>query len=272
MPALQPFIKLTFRGMLLLFLSEGGEFCDVRFLANPPDGHKLQIDVTESNDTGAPQIITQLVQPDLKDRLELTVDNPSRPGVHLFRPGEFDREKDIGDPNDFRWMVDYSELYRGVVDKIEFNPALLTPVLRINNGTFFTETKSVNQLHMKSGPGGQTRAIGKVATAMGAYIYMDIPGSTFTFTNGDETVLMRGLLPGVTYGINVSQSRQGPLDAMIVDANSYNSAVGLNVPADKKISFVLPPGGHGHEEHATTVPISGHAECFTGGQTGPTGP
>lgn len=258
---ISPTIQLTFRGILVLFLNEAEGVCDVGFLNEPPDNHVLTIDFTQRTATGTPQVINQINAGNIQSKLRLEVENVSRPGVHTFTQLGFDRSQTLGDRQDFRWAVDYGELFVGEPD---VNRAGLRSILSINNGKFFTEARSADDL-LYQPVGGASHVFGRVATAIGAQISLDRENSRAVFMNGDEQVFEYLPEPGVIYAINVSQSppprvREVPTFA---DANAYQT-VFAPPNGQPQVEFLLPPApATPHPLASLGLPVSEHAVCFT---------
>lgn len=264
MPDLEPTIKITLRGVLVLFIRDGEEICKVGFLNDPPEGHVLTIDFTQQTANGTGLFVRQLTAADVKPDLRLEITNPSQPGVHLYTKRGFDRRNLAGDLKDFRWVLDFNDLYGGPVD---IKSAGFLSMLTINNGKFFTEQVSIDDLHLE-GESGEDVVIGRVAVGIGANIYLDHPDSTAVFMNGDEKVMEFFPEPGVAYGINISQS---PPPSVIekpegADANSYSTVI-LPAPilGRPPITFIAPANPI---LPSSALPISPNAVCFTGSVRG----
>lgn len=258
-----PTIQLTFRGILVVSLDREHGVCQVGFLNEPPSDHILTIDITRRTATGTSQIIRQLTKDHIPPggRLRLDVQNVSHPGISTFEQLNFNRGLGLGDALDFRWAVDYRELFEA---EPEVNPAGFRAILSINNGTFFNEKRSADELIFKPlGSGAASRVHGRVSTAIGAQISLDREDSRAVFMNGDEKVFECLPVPGVIYAINVSQSP--PVDVPEVptspDANAYQTV--FNPPQEHtQVEFLLPPPSP-HATAALVLPVSEHAVCFT---------
>lgn len=255
----QPTIMITLRGVLVLFIKDGAATCEVGFLRDPPEGHVLTIDLSRMTANGTAQFVRQLGKNDIQPNLRLEVTNPAQPGVQLYTQRGFDRKNNIGDENDFRWVVDFeSDLYGS---PIKVNPDGFSSRLTINNGKFYTEKKSLDDLIVKD-ESGQDVVFGRVAVGIGAYIYLDRYDSSAVLMNGDEKVMEFSPEPDVIYGINISQSPppdviENPKSA---DADSYNTVIAPDPSLGKpQITFPLPPNPI---PSSASLPISQHALCF----------
>jgi hypothetical protein len=255
-----PTIQLTFRGILVMSFNEGEGVCEVGFLNEPPPNHILTIDFTRRTATGTAHIIHQINESNVRSRLRLDVENVSRPGVHRFTQLRFDRSRRLGDRQDFRWAVNYEELLGG---EPEVNSGGFRSILDINNGTFFTEMQSEDELRFQPVGSDSPRVFGRVATAIGAQISLDRADSRAVFMNGDEQVFEYLPAPGVSYAINVSQSP--PPRSFEVptfpDANAYQ-AVFTPPQGRRQVEFLLPPPAL-NTPTVLDLPVSQHAVCFT---------
>jgi hypothetical protein len=255
---ISPTIQLTLRGILVLLFNEDAGTCEVGFLKEPPADHVLTIDFTQRTATGTPQVLGQINENNIQERLQLVVENVSRPGVHAFTQLGFNRSLGSGDRQDFRWSVNYEELFEG---EPEVNLDGFRSILTINNGKFFTEARSIDDLHLRQ-IGGPDRNLGRVATAIGAQISLDREDSRAVFMNGDEQLFEYRPEPGVIYAINISQSPAPPLLEVptTADANAYRSVI--NPPQGMpQIEFLLPPVPP--PPPRLHLPVSQYAVCFT---------
>jgi len=255
---ISPTIQLTLRGILVLLFNEDESACEVGFLKEPPPDHMLTIDFTQRTATGTPQVLGQINENNVKDRLRLVVENVSHQGVHMFTQLGFDRSLGLGDRQDFRWAVNYKDLFQGTP---ELNLDGFRSILTINNGKFFTEAISRDDLHLRQLE-GPDRKVGRVATAIGAQISLDREDSRAFFMNGDEQFLEYRPEPGVIFAINISQSPLPPIPEKPVaaDANAYRSVI--NPPqGEPQIEFLLSPDLP--PPSLSSLPVSQYAVCFT---------
>jgi hypothetical protein len=255
MPLLEPTIKITFLGILVLLFNEEERRCDVGFLHDPPEGHDLTIDIKRSDSAGTSSVAPRITAANIKSRLRLDVENVSLSGAHLFTQPGFDRGQARGDENDFQWAIDFNtDLYKGApaVNLDDFKA-----VMSINSGKFFTDRLSEDELRLQQGDGEPT-VVGRVATIIGANIFLDRHNSKAVFVNGEEKVFEFTPEPGVTYQIDISQSP--PLDTTeeptSADSNAYHAVV-RPPEGREQIQFLLPEGG------PLPLPVSAHAVCFT---------
>jgi len=255
-------IRVTFEGLLVLFIDKSRTYCDVGILKYAPN-HMANLLITKIPKLGAPETITHLHDADMESRLWLDVPR-FEAVINLFRNDSvrFVRATDHGDPQDFRWVLDFegSEMY-GV--EVEVDSAGFKSILRINDGTFFTQEKSWNRLIVIKD--GKEKDIGRVATRIRAEIPLYGSQKAY-FSNGAiGTPIELEAEMDTDFGIYVSQIRHnhaavhGPSESDEVDGNYYNSAMAANVPPNQKIRFA-----RGNE-------VTPDAACFTGstGQGGP---
>jgi hypothetical protein len=206
-------IQITFEGMLLLFVNDDREYCDVGFLKDVPH-HAAKLLITKiPRGGGAPATVLEIPDPSVgskfQDRLWLDVDKDGA-RVRLHKPATaFVRNEVTTDKSDFRWAVNLEgdEVYnRELKSATAFDR--LKPMLRINDGRFYAQTPlSANELSRQRFDESSPVRLGKVAVQLRAEIGLDA-GNVATFFNGDSD-------PGtelraeqnVDYGIYVCNSR-----------------------------------------------------------------
>ncbi len=76
-------VRVTFEGMLVMFLNDDREYCDVGFLKGIPH-HYSEVQITKIPRVGAPEVIGYFHGAALKDQLILDVNKPA-PRVRLYK-------------------------------------------------------------------------------------------------------------------------------------------------------------------------------------------
>jgi hypothetical protein len=239
-------IRLTFDGMLLLFMNDGREFCIVQFLKNI-EHHVPELLITKIPRAGAADVLLHLSgAAAFKDQCWLDVQRtPQRPQRVRLRFDEnseepFERVETDTNRDDFRWAVNLEgrEVYN---TQLSLLPHLVRPSFRINEGTFYTQTLSNNELTKKVGAAGGTELLGKVAVQIGAEIGLGSRDTAF-FSNGLDGE-QRELKPetGIDYGILVKNSRPQGHEDHSIDANNYHPVVASNIAPSRKITFARRP-------------------------------
>lgn len=237
-------IRITFEGMLLVFVNDGRAYCDVGFLKDVPH-HEPKLLITKMPRGGAPEKLLELPNPDanFKDRLWLDVPGDG-PRVRLHKSSATDpfvRNVSV-DNEDFRWAVNLEghevynrELKRGLaLDK-------LGPMLRINAGVFYAQTPlSSNTLSRQRPDETAPTPLGKVAVQLRAEIGLDA-GQVATFFNGtDGQPWPLTAQQDIDYGIYVCNSRHNGHDPSI-DADNYHSVVAGDLAPSRRIRFGREP-------------------------------
>jgi hypothetical protein len=235
-------IRITFEGMMILFVDDGRRYCDVGLLKYAPN-HVASVLITKIPEVGAPETILHVHDADLESQVWLDIQK-REPSISLFQDNTvgFKRATDDGNPKDFRWALDFEghEMYDS---NVTLDPAGFKSILRINDGTFYTQQKSDNTLAIKRGSAPGENVLGKVAVRLRADIALARLEVAY-FSNGANGVPVL-LKPEATtnYGIYVSQIRhdhapghpQAADDE--IDAENYNTAVAINFPPSRKIHF-----------------------------------
>jgi hypothetical protein len=158
-------LTIAFRG-LMLFRQQGsgaGSFFEIGILQ--ATDHILRIN-TVKNGILDSVLVAQDLQPGHRIwRLE--VDKPTDSGVSTETQGvTFDRKSHTFE-RDFRWLInldDNTEFYGQLAGKI--NTALLSPVLRIPHGKFYTRLKSHALKRTMDGVSGEENPFGFIAAAI----------------------------------------------------------------------------------------------------------
>lgn len=198
-----PDIVLLFRGMLAMSIKEGGPYCDVGIIREAI-GHDLVAVVAKVTKTD--QVILWPYDPteQLAAKFSLTVDSPDKK-IRLFKPKtkpKWNRKLDQGDGHDFRWLLDL-EGREAYGEQIDVDPEGLRSIFRINDGLFFTVFKSKDELRRIRKR--KSKELGRVALAVGAFIYLDSPGSKAVFKHG-ETELTIEREPNTIHVIIITQT------------------------------------------------------------------
>jgi hypothetical protein len=232
-------IQMTFEGMMILFVRQGGPYCDVGILKYAPD-HMANIVLTRIPELGAPETLLNLHDADFQSRMWLDVDKFEAAITLYENHSKPFRRANSDDPIDFRWALDLEgeEMYKF---KIPVDSAGFMSVLRINDGTFYTQETSKNRL-VKIPWKEPEVTLGKVAVKLRADI--TLTGESAYFQNGvNAKPLELKAEKKINYGIYVSHVRPqhsgGDAEAVSneIDAENYNFAVAVDRPYNQKIHF-----------------------------------
>lgn len=235
-------VRVTFEGMLLLFVKDNRPHCDVGFLSNIPH-HYSEIQITKIPRTGAAEVLKHLHGADLNDQLFLDVDKVN-PVVRVYTsdsfPDPFSRVEDPGNRGDFRWAVNFegAEVYDRPL-KLAVALDRLKPRLRIYDGTFYSQTPlSTNKLTRKKHNETNPVVLGKVATQLRAEIQLEA-NQVATFLNGSgaENEVSLSAQPDTDYGIYVCNKRHHAHQDDSIDADHYHSVVVTDTPPRRYIKF-----------------------------------
>jgi hypothetical protein len=179
------FVRLTFDGLMVFCLNRRAEpdTCEMGMVRTYD--HKRRLVVTRINPNGTEEPYKDPY--DLNDGNEVTIEteNPTEPGVRTF-PSDpdkypeiypFDRDHDIGDPEDFRWILDLQgPLLHGDALTLRRGEESYRcrPRIFVQHGIFYTHSKTP-QRYTRYPLRGQTGYVylGKLADKVGADIVCD---------------------------------------------------------------------------------------------------
>jgi len=244
-------VALTMDGLVMAFTDEKDETCSLGILRNAPAGHDMSIQISRANAQGDFELLETIHPAGIENHLEITVSNTSKTGItRRGTDSKIDRlNPTVEDRESFLWVVDFeNEIYKEPIGaKKEGFAAILT----VNHGELLTRNRSHNKLLLKRGLNGQEEEFGFVATKFGIDIVLDRPDSRAVFKNGDRIIFeadsKSSFLLEINRGCSVNAGN---------DADSYYTAVGDNVPDDKKIFFGATPLPEG-----ATPPNDPDARC-----------
>ncbi len=240
MPVLST-VRVTFEGMMLLFVNDNRPYCSVAFLKDVPH-HEPKLVITKIRAGAAPEELRSLSVQQLQDDLYLDT-NKSNPRVRLHKSADtdpFQRRESGTNREDFRWAVDLEgfEVYNSAL-----KPGLvrekLKPVLTIYDGMFYAQIPiSENALTRKKHDENVPFPLGKVAVLLRAEIKLDQLDQAVAFRNGAESdPLSLPAEQNVDYGIYVSNKREHPPGSSEIDANNYHPVVASHIPSYRRIVF-----------------------------------
>jgi hypothetical protein len=251
----QSTVEITLAGLIATFVDPNNEKCTVGVLRDTPGGHGLSITVNKKDANGDFQPFAEIKEADVKDQLEIKVENTSSRGISR-RDKAIDRKAGptLENRDSFRWVVDFeSDLYP---EAIGAKKEGFKPTITLNHGELLTRRLSDNELIIKKGLDGPEEIFGVVAVKTGIDIVLDRPDSRAVFTNGGEVVFISDNQASFQIIVDrVCDSQPGGSDA-----DSYYTALGDLVPDRQKIFFSstpLPPG-------VLSVPTTPDAACFIG--------
>lgn len=234
-------IRITFEGMMLLFVNDNRPYCDVAFLKEVPH-HEPKLVISKILKDAAPELLLELSRQELQDQLYLDT-NKSNPRVGIHKssaPDPFVRTETNVNKDDFRWAVNLEgfEVYDS-----DLKPGLvrekLQPMLRIYDGTFYAQTPlSHNELTRKRHNESSPHMLGKVAVLLRAEITLDRLGQSASFYNGPQSdPLSLPAEENTDYGIYVSNKRAHLHEHDEIDAENYHEVVASHIPPFRRIKF-----------------------------------
>jgi hypothetical protein len=212
-------VNLIFHGLMGYFYDAGK--CEIGF--HPGDGdHKTLIELWQkphnsTGTTGCKKILGFPVDDRVK-QMELNVTKATR-RVDFYKPGAR-LNRLTGPPEDFRWLIDLEE--PGYYSPTNRKPRKFKPVLRVNDGTFYTRMVSqstfrkVDSRHDLSTQPNAT-PLGHVALLMAAAINLSSQDSvSLQLTDDDGNTLTEVNIyqqPGLVFDLvfsNVCHSEPCP--------------------------------------------------------------
>lgn len=235
-------IQMTFEGMMVLFVKNGGVYCDVGLLKHAPN-HIANLLVTRIPRVGAPEILLHLHDAEFESRLWLDVQK-REPLITLYTNSDRDFQRDDKDDvQDFRWVVNFEgpQMYARPVGK---DPSAFRSFLRINDGTFYTQQLSSNELILLK-PRRDPETIGQVAVRIRCEIALSGSEVAFFSNGADNRPVELPASENVDYGIYLSNVRHehehspdhSPAVESDIDAENYNTALAVDQPPSRKIHF-----------------------------------
>ena len=199
----KPRITLWFEGLMVFFAREGEDHCTLGVLHDVAD-HTFSIEIWKTDDLGGRTLFLRLGTNELDRHLSLIVLD-SIGSVRFSRGPQFNRD-DNDEADDIRWALDLeNDLYQ---EQVNVTRGGFRAFMRITAGsTYFSSRVSVDEVaqadRLPGGGTGASRQIGRVATAIGGYVYLNQRARPATFRSGAfEKSLRFGR--GENYEIRVS--------------------------------------------------------------------
>jgi hypothetical protein len=273
-----PTVTICFAGLEIFCISKKNEFQAA--VVQCPD-HKLVINVQEITlDENGEPIESKLLSHSLDEQrnIKVTAEKPGTSGVEKYenRSLEFDPERDLGDPKDFRWIIDLEgEKFGG--QKLELKPhhsvampKKLGPVITVSHGKVYTEKRSDEKFAVISVNNGvrQPEFLGRIAHRIGVDIRCDDQnGGAVSLSNaGGKNSLSLKAEPNKRYLITFdnlcppSDELRGGTDfRYIFDAVSNQNGEQFD------LQRVVENGGRGNSDEA----IAGHPDFSLDAQEQP---
>jgi len=216
-------IRFSFEGMLLLFLNDDREYCDVGLLSNVHH-HQPEILITRTERSRSTTILFPQAGQIIADRLFLNT-NRSQQRVRLQAMGLVNLEG--------------NQVYGR---RLEPGLALqkLRPILRIYDGTFFAQPPFSDNKLTVTKPSGVTTDLGLVATRIGAEIALESEETASFFNGPDSAPTPLPAVENVDYNISMTNKRQhGP--SAEIDAENYHLVVANHIPPFRRVTFGRSP-------------------------------
>lgn len=223
-PAQEPTVTILFHGLQCSFF-EGTSWCTVGLHNTThtrphPQPHDYVVKIWKKVNGACPaKPYKHLIigDPKLVSKMHVTAEGVAEgfEGVHVYQRDPFNRPDpdNTNDPKDWRWAIDFDELY----EEINIKPGTLDPGVIINNGLFYTlrKTRSKFRLHPVGQPDAEGNIVlGSVAEFLAANIYLKQPdgagqpGGKVTLSGGKfhNTPEVLVAEPGITYQIDITNN------------------------------------------------------------------
>src|SRR6185295_5275385 len=163
-----------------------------------------------------------------KDDVQIEINSPSQPaGYKIYQNGAFDR-LDSPDLNDFRWIVNMSELHGDApLAKSEQRPYPLTKI-SIGNGLYYTHKLDTNLFfeRVEKGANGQSakrEVFGNVGETVGVTVAGDEVRFTIRIGDQEETQTLKRV-DGLPFKIEIKNMDYNE-DAVYSDMADYYTYV-----------------------------------------------
>ncbi len=196
-----PTVSIVFAGLTLFCINKKNKF--EAAIVQCPD-HKLIINVQEiALDENGEPVESKLLSHFLDDKrnIKVTAEKSKTAGIEKYENHslEFDSERDLGDPKDFRWIIDLEGEKFGA-QKLELKPhnsvaapKQLGPVITVSHGRVYSEKRSDEKFVVIS-VNNRTRKpefVGRIAHRIGVDICCDDQngGAVFLSNAGDNNGL-----------------------------------------------------------------------------------
>ncbi|MBV9923757.1 MAG: hypothetical protein JOZ96_01855 [Acidobacteria bacterium] len=216
LPAQEPTVRLIFHGLLcILFDGSSGCFVGTHNTsahAGHPHPHRYVIQVWR-REGGVCHSLHEpydIGDPKSASRLDVRVANPDLiDGTYVYTRDPFERPDPAGgnDPHDWRWVIDFDDMYPGGVT---LNPDAVMNGVTINNGLFYTLRKTCSKFLFRpedDDSGASDTQLGSVAHYVAANIYLKPDDGAVTLSGGpfDVPLTLRPE-PGVTFQVDITNN------------------------------------------------------------------
>lgn len=169
-----PAALVTFRGLALFCVNRATRLWEVGLIRHPAHERTLTVYRLEEGG-GKTEIPTGGLSMERDIRIEIV--NPAAHDL-TYEPGEFNRRVDVGDPNNFRWVVDIEgdEMHRKHLSMKPATGRWAPPFQRIliTDAMFRTLSKSSSEfarLRIAPPPSGGSSFLGRVAEGVCAELF-----------------------------------------------------------------------------------------------------
>jgi hypothetical protein len=205
----EAFVTVTFDGLMVLSFNDKGQ-AEVKVVKN--EHHKLSMEIREISPTGAS---TSEYPINRVEDLWIGATSTATKGVTVYTNPQvaFNRKRDQGDPEDFRWILDMegSELHKTKLGIT--HPEKLTPTLHFTHGVFYTHELSEKRAsRIELNTNKQPKMLGKVPEKIAVDIYLDdgSSGVALSAEGNGAAPLMLTRKPGTRYEIIVKNLPHNP--------------------------------------------------------------
>jgi hypothetical protein len=198
----QPTATLIFRGLIIFQPDSERRYFDVGIL-NAPE-HELRIEVRENSPDGVS--VSSVPLPSIRSKgLIWSLEFANSQGVTFYQSEPFDRNRDVGDEKDSRWLVDLegAEFYHR---QLPVKSDQLSLVLRMTGGEFYSKKRTL-PLMRKEGD-GKFHYFGRVTDELATDINLADGDLVLRSREGTEILRLKQK-PSTTYEVVIENAFVG---------------------------------------------------------------
>jgi len=191
-------VTVVLRGLMVFHPDPAREYFEAGVLTAP--GHQFRVEVREKTSSGVStfSVPLPLLNNVVNDSWSLEFTRAQKRGISFFQSGAFNRQAGIGDPKDFRWVVDLegSEFYN---EQVRIKENQLGPIVRMTSGEFYTKGRS-RPLMRRQGD-GTFQLFGSIADEIAADLPIKGGDVVLRSTKSGKEILRLPRKPATTYEI-----------------------------------------------------------------------
>jgi hypothetical protein len=233
-----PKINILFTGFFISRINEGAAIAEIGALSES-DCHRPRITILKDSHNGFP-LTPEGVVFDIDQHIEFQVENTELTTIKEFRNGDFKRNAETNDKDDFRWVLD---LTNEVLDGKEV-PVLadkLKPIFRINNAEFYT-AHLTNRLKLKR-PNSDPLPFGRIA---------DMFCANITFNDNSKMVIKNGINTLMT----IDHSEKEVTYQIVIDCHCQQQVATSDFPEIFNVLGNIPDNIKGTDFVADAPPVT----------------